>query len=417
MHWHRTQKEFKQYDPCGGQTRSLAMAESSPDSAAGRIPTAPHGRARAVLAAVLTATVALLVGPVALAGTSGGRMWHLQSPAVPAGSILSDLGSVSCVHGGPCAAVGYYELSDGSYHNLFEIWNGTIWTVHSAPADIGLNAISCPAARYCMAVGSVTTSGHSLLQAELWHGGAWTAHRFRNPNQATPSYLTSVSCPSRSACTAIGVIGRGGSTRPLVEHWNGSRWRRQYPPMSEHGTELTSVSCASGRACMAVGFSGFAMFTESSHGTTWTVHRQPRGSLDGFLDGVSCTAANACTAVGYDERSRQLPLAERWNGHRWAVERTAAPPSGESGSFASVSCAGPNNCVAVGRVQENPLQDKLLAERWNGWRWAVQTTPTPVGATLASLLGVSCSSVFTCEAVGYFAIKGKSSMLLAERYS
>ena len=45
-----------------------------------------------------------------------------------------------------------------------------------------------------------------------------------------------------------------------------------------------------------------------------------------------------------------------------------------------------------------------LAERWNGSRWAVQTTPNPAaGAGVGNVLsGVSCSSSRSCMAVGFF---------------
>jgi hypothetical protein len=101
------------------------------------------------------------------------------------------------------------------------------------------------------------------------------------------------------------------------------------------------------------------------------------------FSGLSCTSATACTAVGYriSGSGKQLPLAERWNGRRWAVE-----PTPGTGALASVSCPSASACVAVGGG---------LAVRWNGAAWTA--LPAPAGGSLAS---VSCTSASACTAVG-----------------
>jgi hypothetical protein len=44
-----------------------------------------------------------------------------------------------------------------------------------------------------------------------------------------------------------------------------------------------------------------------------------------------------------------------------------------------------------------------LAERWNGTRWAIQSTPKPAAAKDVRLSGVSCVSPRWCIAVGSYA--------------
>jgi hypothetical protein len=53
-----------------------------------------------------------------------------------------------------------------------------------------------------------------------------------------------------------------------------------------------------------------------------------------------------------------------------------------------------------------------LAESWNGNTWAIQTTPSPAGATAAALDGVSCVAA-SCTAAGYSV--ASASMPLAMR--
>ena len=95
--------------------------------------------------------------------------------------------------------------------------------------------------------------------------------------------------------------------------------------------DLTSVSCTSASACTAVGFyagstGGFAALADRWNGTAWSVQRiaQPPAGWTPLFSGVSCTAATACTAVGdrYRQDGTRLTLAERWNGTAWAIQPT-----------------------------------------------------------------------------------------------
>jgi hypothetical protein len=382
-----------------------------------------------VLAGGLALCAALVAGPAALAASTGGGgpVWRVQSAPVPADSIASDLGAVSCVLAGPCAAVGSVDTSDGTTDAVAEIWNGTAWTIRRTPdaANSDLAAVSCSSARLCMAVGDVGSDGRLVALAERYRGGVWTAQRPPRPAGATDSALDGVSCPARSACTAVGseFTGSPASDRLLAERWNGARWRLQHPPAprAHKFAQFNAVSCATATACVAVGISAAGLFSESSRGGAWTVHTigLPGGGSDAYLGSVSCTAAAACTAVGdYYNGRRIVSLAERWNGHHWAIERTAAPPDGQSAFFQSVSCAGPGNCVAAGAAGSVDGVGNLLVERWTGKAWAIQETPMPPGADQASFLGVSCPSVFICEGAGYSAsAEGAAETLLAERYS
>jgi hypothetical protein len=385
----------------------------------------PGGVPRPVLAGAVAACMLLVAGPAALAGTDGGPgpMWHLQSPPVPAGSIGSDLGGVSCAVASACATVGGYELTGGVFDSVAEIWTGRSWVISGTPdpAASDLTSVSCATARLCVAVGDVLSGDDLVPLAERWNGSTWSAQRPPNPAGATRSFLTGVSCPSSRACTAVGFSG-SGSQRTIAEHWNGSRWLAEHPvtPRGHALDQFNSVSCASDTACMAVGSFASGMFTESNHGATWTMRKVglPAGGSDGYLSAVSCTAADQCSAVGdYFNGARQVPLAERWNGRHWAIEHVPAPRAGAPGVLASVSCAGPMSCVAAGTSGKSANQDKLLVERWSDGTWASQVTPSPASASSDSFLGVSCPSVFVCEAVGFLTTSDGTEVVLAERYS
>jgi hypothetical protein len=174
--------------------------------------------------------------------------------------------------------------------------------------------------------------------------------------------------------------------------------------------EFLAVSCPTDKMCIAVGESSFAttgtMLAERWNGRKWSVTRlaHPPGATNSFLTGVSCTSARACTAVGVDyvPGTGGGPLAERWNGSKWALEVTPSPGN-EGVPLAAVSCGSATSCTAVGYYDFGSvgLTSSTLAEHWNGHRWAAQSLPSP-GDLGGDLSAVSCPSRLTCTAAGYY---------------
>lgn len=113
---------------------------------------------------------------------------------------------------------------------------------------------------------------------------------------------------------------------------------------------------------------------------------------------MSCTSATACTAVGYFQAAANVSavtLAERWNGKKWAIESTPNPVP--DGQFSAVSCGSAHACTAVGTY---------FAEAWNGHTWAAQSIPAPSGTADSFLFGVSCTAPAACTAAGEAGLSG-----------
>ena len=88
------------------------------------------------------------------------------------------------------------------------------------------------------------------------------------------------------------------------------------------------------------------------------------------------------------------------------IAQAPAASAGFTGAVLyGVSCTGRAQCTATGLVSTRSGKNaRTLAERWNGTKWAVQATPTPLsggllGGTLSA--GVSCTSSHACVAAGY----------------
>lgn len=108
----------------------------------------------------------------AIAERKVGSTWEGE---VSAAAENGQLYGMSCPVPHTCVAVGgTYTLSGGipfRAGTLVEVWRGKTWTVQQTPyAEYGsLNAVSCPAVRVCVAVGS--WAGRAF--ANLWNGKAW----------------------------------------------------------------------------------------------------------------------------------------------------------------------------------------------------------------------------------------------------
>jgi len=250
-----------------------------------------------------------------------------------------------------------------------------------------------------------------------------------------------VSCVASQLCIAVGAYPSSNleALATLAEVWNGSIWSAMLTPnppgMTEN--ELLRVSCTSASACMAVGYdrnaSGVKLtLAERWDGTAWSVLSTPNpsGALDSRLWSVSCTSPSACTAVGFytdlpptEKASAEhwKTLAERWDGSKWSLLSTP-DPSGASDSFlTSVSCTSASACTSVGHSEDSAETEKTLAERWDGAAWTIQPTIDPDGNEPSNRLsGVSCTSSSTCTAVGthwYRVGSAFVSTTLAERWN
>ncbi len=362
-----------------------------------------------MLLRAMTLMVALSLSAAGLA--TADPTWNIQSTPLTPLSESSALGAVSCANTITCVAFGTAE-GEGSPIDFAEVFSAGSWT-NQPINDFNSNGvdaygIDCPAANVCYAVGDaqyaepdIPSPSPELLRLD---GGNWDTLNVPGIGNNSAG-LHGISCGSETGCLAVGEVG----DKPLVESLRGARWRRIAAPKLRHAV-LYDVSCSGLRLCMVVGSIrnnarlGLAEFWNGPH---WKRERTPKvaHAHGGVLVDVSCTAPNACVAVGsYKGSAGSRPLAERWNGRRWRLLRTASDaqgPSTDNGDyFSSVSCTAANACEAVG--YDLPHND-ALAEAWDGTRWRWQALPT--GSY--SLSGVSCvtsavgsSPSFQCTAVG-----------------
>jgi len=229
----------------------------------------------------------------ALVEAWNGSAWMIQS--IPNSSVAA-LNDVSCPSSMACVAVGGWTAA---------VWSGTAWAIgNAAPPNPqpfgGLVGVSCTSLTSCTSVGS---NGGSTL-AEAWNGISWIVETTANvavfPQGG--SWLDGGSCASSMACTAVGGWSAYHQGGLVAERWDGVSWVPQSPGPEINASpgQLNRVSCPSATACVAVGQLQGASVADAWDGTTWTIQYPPSpvtGSTT-TLNGVSCISPTTCTAVG-----------------------------------------------------------------------------------------------------------------------
>jgi hypothetical protein len=269
----------------------------------------------------------------------------------------------------------------------------------------------------CIAVGTYThgSTGDPVPFSEKWSGGSWGSLSTPVPSGSPDTELVAVGCSSASSCTAVGDYeapdGHNGFfVRPLAERLGGGGWSIESTAAVSGDGAMNAVSCVSATECVAVGFQstiegGAASTLVERWNGTWTkqTSANPRGGTNSVLSGVSCNTSGSCAAVGkYVAGSATLAaFAEGSSGSSWAIQTTPVPGGTTFSQLLGVSCASTGSCEAVGDYRAGSGSVVTLAEVSASGKWTRQTTPNRSGATTNELNGIACPSTTGCEAVGY----------------
>jgi hypothetical protein len=257
---------------------------------------------------------------------NGVRWSLLPFPSLPSGAGAGTLSAVSCISSRVCMAAGRSD-DFSSLSLLAERWDGTRWLGESMPEPVGaryayLNGLSCTSDTFCIAVGSYFGAGPDQPFAERWDGRTWSLARLARVAGLVDTELESVSCTSARACVAVGqysTFPHHGTYQAFAERWDGTTWSLQRTPTVSHQSteQLSSVSCTSSRACTAVGAIDFRRpLVELWDGTGWSLLRSPNAWSITALGAVSCTSRAICTAVGGTARGNAVAVQLAGAAHR-----------------------------------------------------------------------------------------------------
>ena len=324
--------------------------------------------------------------------------WTVVPSADPGNNAFNRLGAVAVVNANNVWAVGN---SDGQ--SITENWNGTRWNVVSNPHPgtvvDQLNGVAASSATDVWAVGATSsaTDGTTRTLVEHFDGSKWSV--VSSPNLGTTDQLNSVA--ARSATDAW-AVGRSG-TKTLVEHWDGIRWSVVSSPNPAPGNNiLSSVAIGSATDVWVVGTGsvvagdGFLKqaLVEHFDGQTWQTVATPKvdATSSVALTSVAVGSASDVWAVGHAGAGG---VAEHWDGTAWSVVPT---PSLGVVNLNGVTVLGTNDVWAVGDFSTTGGSSNTLTEQWNGTSWSV--VPSPTGTVSGQLKAVATAPTNTLWAVG-----------------
>jgi hypothetical protein len=324
-------------------------------------------RAPVTLGAVLTATVLLFAacstnrtgGPTTSApsstpstsrtttttGAAKPKTW--SSPENVSRGVT--LEAIVCPAANSCVALG----PEGQAYRLrTKGWKGPIST-SAATGATGAPTLSCPGTSFCMAVWRGTS------ESAVWNGKSWSAPIAVGGSQS----LQAVGCATSTFCVAIDGIGDGF-------YFNGSSWSAG---PNDWGSVM-SISCPTSSFCVSVA-GGVSMW----NGSSWTEPQQ--FGTTSVLQAVSCPVPTFCAAV--DTTGETII----WNGTKWSGPESLEGSSAlGTPSLSGVSCSSTSFCVAV--------DSGGRAFTWSGRTWSA----ADLVDTGHALTAVSCTNLTFCVA-------------------
>jgi hypothetical protein len=254
--------------------------------------------------------------------TLTGGVWEQESSPNPGGSTHNNfLNAVAATSATNAWAVGDYSTTNSNLLTLIVRWNGTTWSQVPSPSpSTSLNellGVAATSANNAWAVGLYANS-HNALQTliEHWNGTAWKRMPSPDPGGSTRSNIIyAVAAGSASNAWAVGgYFNSGGANVPLAEHWTGTSWKAVPTPSigTPAGGSLAGVTVLSGRSAWAVGsYSSGTNHTLAEHwnGASW--HRTPTPDLGSFnIFSAVASAVGTVWAVGsYNVGGPSLTLA------------------------------------------------------------------------------------------------------------
>ncbi len=283
-----------------------------------------------------------------------------------------------------------------------------VWRSRPVPETVGqLEAIVCPNARTCIAVGQTQEHRGAIVRTSDG-GSTWSL--VLTLEDATDIF--GVTCTTLSHCIA-GGYGIVPSGILLVSNDGGVTWERRAVPA---GTAPGAMSCSGAPSCMAIGSVGIAdavfsstdgasagqsttiaapgpqdaVFLSTDGGLRWSHVQDPFTNV-AVLGGVFCTVGPRCFVSATGKNYVGDVAVTDDLGKTWAhVQRI---PYGTS--LGSGACAGADRCWVTAGTRIYATQD-------GGASWNPQ--PLPPWQSTLGLNAIACVSASVCTAAGGDAI-------------
>jgi alpha-tubulin suppressor-like RCC1 family protein len=279
---------------------------------------------------------------------------------------------------------------------------------------------------------------HSLALLSSGAVMAWGDNGFNQLGQPSDISNSDVPIPvnglgTTAAIAAGGLFSLALLTNGTVMAWgdgafgqigNGTTAGSVTPTAVTGLTGVSAVSAGGVSSTALVAAAAAAAPAPAPVSSIWRVVPTPVPSpavvSDLSFAGVSAASTTDAWAVGTDEVTGLLPLAEHWNGTKWAKTTVPLPAGVPQAVFNGTDDLGTGNAWAVGDTQAvNGTGQRTLIEHWTGSAWAVVPSPNPETGTGAVdvLTAISGTGPDDLWAVGYFSDGETFTALLFEHWN
>jgi hypothetical protein len=298
-------------------------------------------------------------GAAVIATANGGARWTTQ-PIPPTLGFLSD---ISCSDIRHCTAVGQTDQTANGQGAIVTTSDGGItWSLATIPPGVlDVTAVACQPNRQCLA--TATTAGGTAVLVASPGSPTWSQ---RGSLPSTLSGATSLSCPDSQHCwvtahLTIDVDHVAGQVAFTTD--GGASWALTAP--SSGVGYLNEIACSPGS-----GRNGALPFTTTTVPVTTTT-------------APTTTVAPSTATTAVPSTTTTPPPA--------VSTTTTTAPTGVAGAW----------CIAVGTTAGAITSYRsghgvVLTSTNGGSTWSSQ----PVASMAANLMGVSCTAVNACVAVG-----------------
>jgi hypothetical protein len=257
-----------------------------------------------------------------------GHAWTVVSTPGDGGQD-DQLYSVSADEENDAWAVG---LGDGGVagvdQGLAEHWDGQTWEVSPMPATVGpLTSVDALSSTDAWAVGSAGVEDHRVEVVLHWDGSVWTIVDSQDQTHELEHDYSSVVALSADDVWVLGSRD-GTSARPrghwpYARHFDGSTWSDVPTARAVHDklAEFSAAAPDGAGGLWAVGGHYTEYYDEQSpliehwDGTRWRVEPVPTLPLGNGLVGVSAGSPTTAWAVGSAKSGPTHDLV--WNGTAW----------------------------------------------------------------------------------------------------
>jgi hypothetical protein len=298
-------------------------------------------------------------------------------------------------------------------------FDGSAWReVYTVPgATSELRSIAKTRSGTAWVVGSTGSGGDGPTHALIIHKHhGWHAVTAGHTGVANTE-LYGVAAVSDSNVWAVGSTSTDGytTTRTLVEHWNGRRWRIVASPSPNAAGQnyLTSVAAARDGAVFVAGQTNQGPLLLQRNGHGWRRLRMPRlPGYDRSLTDVLARSSNRAWFVGtYQRRSDGFsrPLVLHWNGSVLLRVPVLHPSDWDSSYISTIARTSKGRIYAAGTAL-------LEHGGWNASQ-AIVWRLTPGGFTPMSTPPVSGSGMSSISTGGgiVLAVGGSDSGAFTDR--